>query len=450
MKCCSAFLPCTVVVLHRNAAWQGKNETASNLLSLILDPTRKPLRPHLAVEIVRFSLHSVKVRSLVMLHQFFALCALSFFADSANGAVRFRHEAIGVQRHQHQQLAQQPEKAQGLEKRQLIVPSIAPDVLESIVTLLALGEATPSPAVSTSTPISTVYSYYYPSPSASPTPITQQSQVETTYIPRITTCKGPIAGLDTSQQTTYPFLNYTSTIYGSAPITCDTLYYTDTTTLCATTIIGVASRITISECTQDVTFSSDFGTTLITSRSTVTGVNGERSTITASPSTQLRTTYYLAPWQALTADLGALPMDVDVKVCHQRPGNATMEDCIRMEESWAILPVTMTSTYTSSVDVLATLTEGPGQYVVGTVSGYFVGNATIVSLSTEMILNYAYEAETISRGPRVAPFATPPGNVPATATETGSGVPTTTIHQTSTTTRTRTVVVASSTGLDGE
>ncbi|EOD46154.1 hypothetical protein GTA08_BOTSDO02170 [Neofusicoccum parvum] len=75
-----------------------------------------------------------------------------------------------------------------------------------------------------------------------------------------------------------------------------------------------------------------------------------------------------------------------------------MEDCIRMEESWAIIPVTLTSTYTSAVDVLATLTEGPGEYVVGTVSGVFVGNATIVSLSTEMVLNYAECARDGYRG----------------------------------------------------
>ncbi|KAL1634504.1 hypothetical protein SLS56_002197 [Neofusicoccum ribis] len=308
-----------------------------------------------------------------MLFLSFALCALPLFTGSAYGAVRFRNQPIGVQR--QQKPAPQERKEQGLEKRQLVFPSIPSSFAENIVTL-AVEEATPSPIVISSTPLSTVYSYYYPSPSASPTPITQQSQVETTYIPRITTCKGPVVAFEITRETTYPFLNYTSTIYGSAPITCDTLYYTDTTTICATTLTGVGSKVIISECTQDVTFSSDFSTTLVTPRSTVTS-DGDRSTITATPSVQLRTTYYLAPWQSMAADMGVLPSDVDVKVCHQRPGNDTMEDCIRMEESWAIIPVTLTSTYTSAVDVLATLTEGPGEYVVGTVSGVFVGNATI-------------------------------------------------------------------------
>ncbi|KAK0661372.1 hypothetical protein DIS24_g2617 [Lasiodiplodia hormozganensis] len=366
-----------------------------------------------------------------MLFAFSALCALTLLTQCVHAAARFRH---GLQ-----------QLEQGLDKRQLVPPSIP-----SIVTL-AVQQTTPS---STATPSSTVYSYYYPSPSALPTPITQQSQVETTYIPRITTCKGPPVALEILQQTTLPFLNYTSTIYGQGPITCDTLYYTETTTICATTLPGIASKITISECTQDVTFSSDFATTIVTPRSTVTASDGHLSTITNAPSIQLRTTYYMAPWQSLTANVGVLPADVDVKVCHPRPGNDTIEDCIRAEESWAVLPVTLTSTYTSFVDLLATLTEGPGEYVVGTVHGQFVGNKTIVSLSTEMVMNYAYEAETISRGPRIDPFATDasssgtPSNALALATATTSNTtPLPTIHLKSTTTRTRTVQLASSSAI---
>lgn len=416
----------------------------------------KPPSSYLAVQVARFCLHSVNLQSLDMFFPFFALCALSLFPTSAYGAVRFRHEAFGVQRERQQKQLDQQMGEEVLEKRQLIVPSVPSSVLANILTL-AVEEATPSPAFIPSTPVSTIYSVYYPSPSASPTPITQQSQVETTYVPRITTCKGPPVAFEIYRQTRYPFHNYTSTIYGNGPITCDTLYYTETTTICATTLTGVASRITVSECTQDVTFSSDFGITTVTPRSTVTDDNGDRSTITAIPSLQLRTTYYLAPWQSIATSVGILPTDVDVKVCHQRPGNDTIEDCIRMEESWAVLPVTLTSTYTSSVDLLATLTEGPGEYVVGTIHGQFVGNATIVSLSTEMILNYAYDAETISRGPRVGPFATEsvtgavPEDVPATVTQfRGSPGALSTIRSTSTTTRTRVVEIASSLGVQDE
>ncbi|OJD37461.1 SCL-interrupting locus protein-like protein [Diplodia corticola] len=386
-----------------------------------------------------------------MLFAFFALCALTLFAPSVSAAVRFRHEAHGLQRQRQKQLADDGKEERSLDKRQLVVPSIDSSILESIMTLAA-EEATASAALPTPTPDSTVYSYYYPSPSAIPTPITRQSQVETTYIPRITTCKGPPVALDVLEQSTFPYRNSTSTIFGRGPITCDTLYYTDTTTICATTLTGVASKVTISRCTQDVTFSSEFDATMVTSRSIVTGSDGHLSTITDAPSFQLRTTYYMAPWQSLTANTGVLPADVDVKVCHPRPGNGTMEDCIRMEESWAVLPVTLTSTFTSSVDVLATLTEGPGEYLVGTVHGQFVGNTTTVSLSTEMILNHVYEAETISRAPRIGPFATDSGlpgtpvSAPAIATATPSdtgSLPT--IHLTSTRTRTRTVEVASST-----
>ncbi|EKG11689.1 hypothetical protein MPH_11182 [Macrophomina phaseolina MS6] len=392
-----------------------------------------------------------------MFFPFVALAALSLVTNPASGAVRFRHEALGVQRQQQQQkqLAQQNE-GEALEKRQLIVPSIPSSVLENIVTL-AVEEATPIPAIISSTPVSTVYSYYYPSPSAYPTPITQQSQVETTYVPRITTCKGPPIAFEILQQAVSPFLNSTSIIYGTSPITCDTLYYTEITTICATTLTGVASKVIVSECSQDVTFSSDFGATTVTPRSTVTDDNGDSTTITAAPSLQLRTTYYLAPWQSLAASVGILPTDVDVKVCHQRPDNDTIEDCIRMEESWAVLPVTLTSSYTSSVDVLVTLTEGPGEYVVGTVHGQFVGNATIVSLSTEMILNYAYDAQTISRGPRLGSLVTEtvapatPENVPAVVTQSPGGPGAlSTIKSTSTTTRTRVVELASSVGDDGE
>ncbi|KAK7515595.1 hypothetical protein IWZ03DRAFT_407128 [Phyllosticta citriasiana] len=382
------------------------------------------------------------------MHPFLALCALSIFAANANGAA---YPKVG----QH-----------GLQKRQLIpgLPIFGPyvdpddfltDSSDSTSTDASdtaaptdddLGSTTISSSSSTSSHSRRTHSYFIPSPSAFPIPVTLQHQVETTYIPRYTTCR---AVPETTALPGPPYLNNTPTAASTTSSTCETFYDSLETTLCHTTLVGLATRVTITDCLQEITFSSDFGAALVTPSPTRVGSGSLLSTTTPSASTQLQTTYYISPWHAFVDDQGRIPEDVDVKVCHARPGNSTIDDCIREEESWAAVPVVATTHFTTSVDMLATLTDGPGTYYIGTVHGHFIGNRTTVSLSTTMVMNWVYEAETISRGPRVsatsAPGPLPTGSL-SPATETDALIePSATISSTSTRTNTliRTVVDAS-------
>ncbi|KAF2146301.1 uncharacterized protein K452DRAFT_108801 [Aplosporella prunicola CBS 121167] len=272
-------------------------------------------------------------------------------------------------------------------------------------------------------PTDGILSLFTPMPLAVPTPVRSQSQVETTYIPRYTLCRGGNGSGGSSTAVASAAADAT------ADEDCRTYYEASLTTLCATTLTGLGTRVPITACDQDVTFSSDFGAVLVpaTHHRTQSGgeepavtvaevVGGSSSTSTSTSKTktkdaaarttpapsstlQLRTTYYLAPWQQLTAG-GDVPADVDVKVCHVRAGNDSVEDCVRAAEAWAVVPVTLTSAITSTVDVVASVT-GAGRFLVETYHRPIVANATVVSLSTEMVVNYAYMAETISRSQKV-------------------------------------------------
>ncbi|KAI1667938.1 hypothetical protein L13192_08647 [Pyrenophora tritici-repentis] len=109
---------------------------------------------------------------------------------------------------------------------------------------------TESCASSTST--HSVYSTLYPSPSASPVEITAQSQVVTSYIPEMTWCVGP--PIEPIPMTRPPYLNgtteYITTIAGTG--SCETMYSPLETTVCATTLTGLGSKIPVTACDQEI------------------------------------------------------------------------------------------------------------------------------------------------------------------------------------------------------
>ncbi|TKA52298.1 hypothetical protein B0A55_11502, partial [Friedmanniomyces simplex] len=118
-------------------------------------------------------------------------------------------------------------------------------------------------------------------------------------------------------------------------------------------------------CAQDITFSSQYGYTLVTptptgnlsSNATYASPNGTSSTnatamITPAPEIQTLTTYYLAPWQDLTA--ATAPSDVIRKIC-QTFANGT-EECITEYQIWRTSLVTATATTTATLNI-STKTE---------------------------------------------------------------------------------------------
>lgn len=283
----------------------------------------------------------------------------------------------------------------------------------------------PVPRQSVSTTSATdVLTYITPSPGAKPIAVTEQSQYVTSFVPQYTLCDLPPIAFFSASPTrpstaasTAPYLNYTISIpEGNGK--CTTVYEPTHTMVCATTLTGLFDKWTVTQCHQDITFSTQFGYVLVTptpspaaaattpsiavstsatsavlqssaplSNDTLSALlNGtnatipsivptaivprqasEDPTITPGPSIETLTTYYLAPWQELTA--GTVPSDIDLKVCRTFP-NGT-DKCVSEYQSWHTSLVTMTTTSVTSVNISTTI-HGLSQIIVET----FVANVT--------------------------------------------------------------------------
>jgi hypothetical protein len=234
----------------------------------------------------------------------------------------------------------------------------------------------------------TIYSIVFPSPDAAPIEVTAQSQVLTSYIPEMTWCVAPplqylpISGAPYLNATT----NHTTTVTGTG--SCETVYAPLETTVCATTLTGLASKVTITDCSQEVTFSTECGFTLETPTPTK---GNNTSMITPAPTVRQIFTYYVAPWQSMTA--GETPSDVDVKICKVLD-NGDLE-CSRFQEVWEVVVVTSTLTTTHPIAFTATV-SGPGTLIVETLQAIVTDTITTLGLSTTLLLETEIETESTS------------------------------------------------------
>jgi len=134
----------------------------------------------------------------------------------------------------------------------------------------------------------TTYTVITPSPSAEPVPVTSLSQVVTSYIPQITACA--IAGSAVSpvvSKWSNSSINNALALRSAAGSDCTTQYSTTVLTICDTTLQGLGSTVSITACDQRVTFSSEYGYSLIpasTTTSSFDGTGAPETTITAPAS----------------------------------------------------------------------------------------------------------------------------------------------------------------------
>ena len=274
-----------------------------------------------------------------------------------------------------------------------------------------------------------VLKYITPSPGASPVAVTEQSQIVTSYVPEYTLCELPplefypiTPSAVSAQQTTIPYTNYSiSTPSGNG--TCTTMYSPTITMVCATTLTALATQYTVSQCPQYVTFSTEYGHVLVTptqapvgepnmtySVPSLTVQSGLRArqasnavaTITPGPSIETLTTYYLAPWQQLTA--GTAPSEVDLKVCRTFSANDSTE-CIREYQVWSTSLVTMTSTCVTSINISTTI-PGRSQLLVETFVANITEQLTTFSMSTNMDLEFQTEWTTTESSTRAISTST--------------------------------------------
>lgn len=167
----------------------------------------------------------------------------------------------------------------------------------------------------------------------------------------------------------------------------------------------------MSECEQEITFSSECGFTLETPSASPSPTldrredgdgNGDgNAMITPAPLPTIKTlmTYYLAPWQSLTA--GSMPSDVDIKVCALLPDDTPLDEessmeCTRFSEVWEV--VTVTRTFTTEREVLlSTTVVGPGVMFIESLRAEIADTLVLLDLSTRVGLEMSVETETVSR-----------------------------------------------------
>ena len=299
----------------------------------------------------------------------------------------------------------------------------------------------PSPVDAAATPadMGEIIAYITPSPGADAIAITEQGQLVTSFAPEYTLCQLPALAYyslppspSEALPTAVPYGNYS---VSSSPdnVTCTTVYKATPTYICNTTLTGLFDKYTVSDCDQEITFSTEFGyvlasptaepatagynSSLLGSGSmmsemvpTATASTAADDTITACPSIETLTTYYLADWHELTA--GTVPQDIDLKVCRTFD-NGTVK-CVREQERWEVgLKTEVTSTVTEIS--LSTTIFGPSQVIVETIVANVTDRVTTFSLSTTMEIEYTTEYTTTSSGSRSGPT---PAEIDAPSTTT--------------------------------
>lgn len=273
-----------------------------------------------------------------------------------------------------------------------------------------------------------VLTYITPSPGATPIAITEQSQLITSFVPEFTICELPPQTVYPATPVlpttiTAPYKNYSISI-PTGTGTCETIYSPTNTMVCATTLTGLVSKYTVSECDQDITFSTEYGYVLArptasTNATAASGLStGVSAMITPAPTIQTLTTYLVAPWEAVTA--GLAPEEVRLKVC-SKYANRTNE-CIEQFEVWHTSLLTETATSTTSVNISTTIHGPNAQVIIATYAANITEAVSTFRMTTDMELEYSTELETTSRE-LVTPTTAPTSYITMTlenATPTGT------------------------------
>ena len=118
----------------------------------------------------------------------------------------------------------------------------------------------------------------------------------------------------------------------------------------------------MTDCTQDVTFSTDHGYNLSTSgmlaplsvirkgdATSDPGISNGMS-ITYSTYAVPTTTYYMAPWQDVAA---GIPTQVVAKICSAAPDGG--QDCTSVLEKWSVTTVPAVQSFTKTITLTTTL-----------------------------------------------------------------------------------------------
>lgn len=337
------------------------------------------------------------------MHSTVNLWTLLLLQGAAAGRLpAFRHEAVGIKPRQADDAFAQASDAADAER--YLWPHVDP-----------LGG--PPSAYSPTAPIPEVLTFVTPSPGATPVAITTQSQLVASYVPEFTLCALPPEAFFPITATpslrpsamTMPYRNYSVSVPPSNG-TCTIIYSPTVTMVCATVLEGIATKYTVSECDQEITFSSDYGYVLVTPTPTLSSTilaprqvfNASSAMITPAPTIETLTTYYIAPWAELTT--AGPPADVEKKICATYDNGTT--ECVHEFEVWQTSMATVTTTSVTSINLTTTI-QGPSQIIIETFVANITEYQTQFSLSTTMALEYIIETETTSTSKVSAASAAP-------------------------------------------
>ncbi|KAH8759769.1 hypothetical protein BGZ57DRAFT_957077 [Hyaloscypha finlandica] len=281
-------------------------------------------------------------------------------------------------------------------------------------------------AAATSVPStsSSAQSYIFSLPTArivEPT-LTSQGMIVSSIIPLYEVCNTP--GPDASS--------------------CSTVFETIVTTTCSAVLTYAFTKSTISDCSQNITFSTQSSYSLATATVSATMTPApEDQPHSVTTYVQSIVSYYIAPWQSLAANTLS---NVTVLVCqHDFSGNST---CTTIQEVWVVhtesVPVITTSTLIISTTLAspAVLLLGPTESITATAGPLYVSteivyssmtpNAT-TSISTIPEISTTHSTLTLTR-------TLPPKTITITLSSvTPIPEPTTTLHSTTVITSTLTV-----------
>ncbi len=166
-----------------------------------------------------------------------------------------------------------------------------------------------------------------------PTP-TSQSMIVTSIIPQYEVCLPP----------------------SSNSSSCSPVFSTKITSSCSAVLTYAFTAVTVSDCNQSITFSTQNSYSLVTASATVTAapsttglVGRDVAAITPSstPTTYVQSivTYYISPWQSLLANT---PSNITVRICKTDLGQ---QACTTITEVWVVVTEQVPVTETRDISI---------------------------------------------------------------------------------------------------
>ena len=174
---------------------------------------------------------------------------------------------------------------------------------------------------------------------------------------------------------------------------CSTIYTTTSSAYCRTTLTGLYTQYTVTDCSQLITFSTDHGYSLRYSTSTANSLSTPTSVtamttppvITPAPTVQTLTTNYLAYWTDLTA--GTAPCQVTLKVCSSV--DYTSQACVHSTETWDATTITSIATFRTEIDLLTAI-HGPSELIIGGYTTDILKKKTRIRFAAEITSELTY------------------------------------------------------------